>query len=182
MYNNTLLSTNSEVTVAGLKPQTPPNFAAFLLAGNLASAGDVASAATTGLCFQPRKLYFGCQLRTSENAAGVNVPCTLTLTGHNNVKNRDVGSQSFRFAPSGVLSPVVPAVINPGRLGPSSVVRFASQLDLDAIEAGGLLGSLLDKLGLADLTGALLVTKFDDFSYVQYDKGDYRNCGLDYKH
>lgn len=112
----------------------------------------------------------------------MNIPCKLTLTGHNNVKSRDVGTQSFRYAPSGVLSPVVLAEIDPRQLGPSSNVRFASQLDLDAIEAGGLLGSLLEKLGLSDLTSALLVTKFDDFSYVQYDQGDYRNCGLDYKH
>ncbi|KAI6908317.1 hypothetical protein KC318_g1040 [Hortaea werneckii] len=174
LYNNTLLSTNPDPTLSGLKTQSSPNFAVFVQ--------PPTSAATTGLCFQPKRLYFGCQLRTQENAAGVNAPCKLTLTGHNNVKDRDVGSQTFSFAPSGVLSPVVQAQIDPRKLGPSSVVRFASQLDLDAIAAGGLLGSLLEKLGLADLASALLVTKFDDFSYVQYDKGDYRNCGLDYKH
>ncbi|KAI6788799.1 hypothetical protein KC363_g7632 [Hortaea werneckii] len=173
LYNNTLLSTTSDATLSGLKPESSPNFAVFVQ--------PPTSAATTGLCYQPKELYFGCQLRSKENAAGVNVPCKLTLTGHDNVKARDVGSQTFSFTPSGVLAPVMQAQIDLRKLGPSSVVRFSSQLDLDPIAAGGLLTSLLEKLGLADLTNALLVTKFDDFSYVQYDIGDYRNCGLDYK-
>ncbi|KAI7474671.1 hypothetical protein KC357_g5115 [Hortaea werneckii] len=174
LYNNTLLSTTSDATLSGLKPDSSPNFAIFVQSPT--------SAATTGLCFQPKKLYFGCQLRSKENAAGVNVPCKLALTGHNNVKDRDNGSQTFSFAPSGVLAPVVQAQIDPRKLGPSSVVRFSSQLDLDAIAAGGLLSSILEELRLADLTSALLVTKFDDFSYVQYDMRDYKNCGLNYKH
>ncbi|KAI6853833.1 hypothetical protein KC343_g2663 [Hortaea werneckii] len=175
VYTNAFLTTRAETAMTGVVPQSPPNVAVFLQTG-----GSTTSAATTGLCFQAKRLYFGCQAMVRENAVSVQVPCTLTLTGHNNILDRDVGSQSFKFAPSGAESPMASAEIDPRKIGPSSVVRFQSQLDLGALGPGALT-SILNQLGLTDITGATLVTLLDNFSYIQYEEEDYKNCGISYQ-
>ncbi|KAI7221293.1 hypothetical protein KC343_g7853 [Hortaea werneckii] len=174
-YNNLVLATQPEPMVAGITAESSPNVAVFLQVG-----GKTTSAATTGLCFQPKKIYFGCEVMSAEDEAAVQVPCILTLTGHNNILDRDVGSQSFKFAPSGAVSSMAPAEIDPRQIGPSSVVRFESQLDLGALGLGAIT-SILTKLGLSDITDATLVTLLDNFSYIQYEKEDYRNCGISYQ-
>ncbi|KAI7337807.1 hypothetical protein KC315_g2088 [Hortaea werneckii] len=174
-YNNMVLATQPDPPIAGIQTQSSPNAAVFLQVG-----GKTTSAATTGLCFQSKKIYFGCEVMSAEDVAAVQVPCILTLTGHNNILDRDVGSQSFKFAPSGAVSPMASAEIDPRKIGPSSVVRFETQLDLGALGLGALT-SILSQLGLSDITDATLVTLLDNFSYVQYGEEDYKNCGLDYK-
>lgn len=171
-----VLATQPDPPIAGIQTHSSPNAAVFLQVG-----GKTTSAATTGLCFQPKKIYFGCEAMSAEDVAAVQVPCILTLTGHNNILNRDVGGQSFKFVPSGAVSPMASAEIDPRQIGPSSVVRFETQLDLGALGLGALT-SILSQLGLSDITDATLVTLLDNFSYVQYGEEDYRNCGLDYKH
>ncbi|KAI6851525.1 hypothetical protein KC332_g4297 [Hortaea werneckii] len=174
-YNNMILATQPDLLTAGIQTQSSPNPAVFLQVG-----GKTTSAVTTGLCFQPKKIYFGCEVMSAEDVAAVQVPCILTLTGHNNILDRDVGSQSFKFAPSGAVSPMAPAEIDPRKIGPSSVVRFESQLDLAALGLSAIT-SILIQLGLSDITDATLVTILDNFSYTQYEEEDYKNCGISYQ-
>ncbi|KAI7382809.1 hypothetical protein KC336_g18511 [Hortaea werneckii] len=174
-YNNMVLATLPDQPIAGIKAQSSPNVAAFLQVG-----GNPTSAATTELCFQPKKICFSCVVISAQDVAAVPVPCILTLTGHNNLLDPDVGNQSFTFAPSGPVSSADPAEIDPRKIGPSSVVRFESQLDLGALGLGAIT-SILTQFGLSDIADATLVTALDNFSYVQYEEEDYKNCGIGYQ-
>lgn len=174
-YTNLILATQPDPVVAGVHAQSSPNYAVFLQTG-----GSTTSAATTGLCFQPKQIFFGCEIMSAENAAAVQVPCKFTMTGFNNVLDKHVGSQTFRFSSQGATGPLAPANIDAKLLGPSSTVRFKSELDFDALGLDAIT-QILNTLNIGSLTDALLVTLFDDFKYTQYGLGDFANCGSSYR-
>lgn len=145
-------SDDTYVTDIGVASHSYPNRALY---GGL-SDPTRGSVATDQACTQLNSYWFGCVLSAGDPRAALPVTCTVKLEGFDKAGS-STGTQSFTFTPdSATNSNMSKATIT--AIGKSKVIRFST------FAAGG-----------TEESSSIIVTLFDDVSYLQYSNTD--DCG-----
>lgn len=98
-----LVKTNDLTSIAGIKANSPPNYAAFstldvatLTQGQPAMSVNYADSAIDH--FDLKSFYYGCAVGTQLTVIGVPTSCKITITGYSDIAaTQKVAEQTFEF-------------------------------------------------------------------------------------